>query len=221
MRSLELAPSILAADFSRLGEHLKEVEDLCGRIHVDVMDGHFVPNLSMGPQVVESLRPVTGLPIEVHLMVEKPENFAEPFIKAGANRIVFHQEVVERPANLAERIQSLGASAGVAINPKTELSADSSLLALIDLIVVMTVNPGFGGQAFLLEVMPKLDSIRKMVEEINPTLDLEVDGGIDKQTAPTAVHAGANVLVAGNAIFKSSDPRTAAREILGSVARQP
>lgn len=218
MRStVELAPSILSADFSRLGEEVRLVERYAGRIHVDVMDGHFVPNLSMGPDVVRSLRPVTSLPIEVHLMVENPAMFVEPFTRAGADRLMFHVEVADDPTALVEKIRSAGPAAGIALKPATPWEGLESLLRVVDLVILMTVEPGFGGQVFLEEVLPKIAEARATIMQKGLSVDIEVDGGIDSQTAARAREAGANVFVAGNAIFGEQNPTAAAEAIAGAI----
>lgn len=217
MRPVELAPSILSADLSRLAEEIGSVEPYAGRIHVDVMDGHFVPNLTMGPVVVASIRPVTSLPIEVHLMVEDPGLFVDPFAEAGADRLIFHIEVARDPAGLARRIRQKGPVAGIALNPETPWRRVAGCLAEFDLVTVMTVNPGFGGQGFLEEVLPKVAEARETASERGLSVDIEVDGGIDSATAVRARKAGANVFVAGHAVFRSGDPALAARAIYEAI----
>lgn len=206
--NLEIAPSILSADFSRLGEEIKAVEPHASRMHVDVMDGHFVPNLTMGPVVVQSIRPATQLPIEVHLMVTDPALFTGPFIEAGADRIIFHVETVTDPLAVCRLINAAGASAGVALSPETDWTEGADWLAAADLALIMTVRPGFGGQAFLHEMLAKVRAARTGVPAAT---DVEVDGGIDSVTARLARDAGANVFVAGNSIFKAEDPAEAAK----------
>src|SRR3954470_425392 len=185
-----IAPSILAADFSRLGELVREVEaGGADRIHVDVMDGHFVPNLSMGPVVVKALRPVTRLPLEVHLMVEEPDRFLDAFAQAGADSLLVH---VENAANLHRTIQHikhLGKKAGVVLNPATSAVMLAEVLPDVDVVLVMTVNPGFGGQAFIPAVLGKIRRLRQMIDQVKPQAELEVDGGIDAETAAQAVQA--------------------------------
>lgn len=217
MRPVELAPSILSADLSRLAEEIGSVEPYAGRIHVDVMDGHFVPNLTMGPVVVASIRPVTSLPIEVHLMVEDPGLFVDPFAEAGADRLIFHIEVARDPAGLGRRIRQKGPAAGIALNPETPWRRVVGCLAEFDLVTVMTVNPGFGGQGFLEEVLPKVAEARETASERGLSVDIEVDGGIDSATAVRARKAGANVFVAGHAVFRSGDPALAARAIYEAI----
>ncbi len=206
---IAIAPSILAADFSRLGELVHETElGGANRIHVDVMDGHFVPNLSMGPVVVKGLRPVTRLPLEVHLMVAEPEKFVDAFLKAGADSVIVHLEVLADPRPLIKKVRMLGKRVGLAINPGTAVETLEPFLKEIDLALCMTVWPGFGGQAFLPESPERVRQLRAL---IGPSrCELEVDGGIDMHTAPIVVEAGANVLVAGTSIFGAvSGPRAA------------
>jgi ribulose-phosphate 3-epimerase len=201
-----IAPSILAADFSCLGEQVRLTE-LAGadRVHVDVMDGHFVPNLSMGSVVCKGLRPVTKLPLEVHLMVENPARFLEGFVKAGADTIIFHLEVVPEPAELIAEIKRMGKKVGLAFNPDMPVSRMRSYLADIDLALCMTVFPGFGGQAFIPASLARIAELAALIEVLNPACELEVDGGIDLKTAGPALKSGATVLVAGTAIFGHPD----------------
>ena len=200
---IEIAPSILAADFSKLGAQVSEVETAgVQRLHVDVMDGHFVPNLSMGPVVVEGIRPMTRLFIEVHLMVEEPAKFTPAFISKGADLIIAHHEVLADARPLIQEIKQRGAKAGLAINPDTPVETLVPYLPLIDLALCMTVFPGFGGQPFLPYSPERIATLRKLIDEHHPACDLEVDGGIDARTAPTAAAAGANVLVVGTGIFR-------------------
>lgn len=198
-----IAPSILAADFSRLGEQVEECERAgADRIHVDVMDGHFVPNLSMGPAVVKSLRPRTRLLLEVHLMIEEPAKYIGPFLDQGADRVLFHLEVVPDPRALVEEVRKRGKSVGLVINPETPVEVTEPWLKLIDLMLCMTVHPGFGGQAFLPESPERIRKLRTLLERHHPGCELEVDGGIEHATAPIAAAAGANVFVAGTSIFR-------------------
>jgi len=211
-----IAPSILSADFSRLGEQVREVIAAgANRIHVDVMDGHFVPNLSMGPIVVQALRPITKLPLEVHLMIEEPARYAEPFLKAGSDRLIVHLEVLPDPRPLLRQIRAKGKTVGLAINPDKPIGAFEPYLAEIDLALCMTVFPGFGGQAFIAESPERIRGLRQLIARINPNCELEVDGGIDDTTAKQAAEAGANVLVAGTSIFrrKGLTPAQATQEM--------
>ena len=213
---VHVAPSILSADFARLGDQVKEVErGGANRIHVDVMDGHFVPNLSMGPIVVQALRPITKLPLEVHLMIEEPARYAEPFLKAGSDRLIVHLEVLPDPRPLLRQIRAKGKTVGLAINPDKPIGAFEPYLAEIDLALCMTVFPGFGGQAFIAESPERIRCLRQLIARINPNCELEVDGGIDDTTAKQAAEAGANVLVAGTSIFrrKGLTPAQATQEM--------
>jgi ribulose-phosphate 3-epimerase len=215
-RRVRLAPSILAADFARLGEHVAASADAgAARVHVDVMDGHFVPNISIGTVVVKSLRRVTHLPLETHLMITDPDRYAEAFVESGSDSILFHQEVAADPIALAAKIRALGASPGIVINPDTPAAAIADVIPHVDLALVMTVHPGFGGQAFIDAMLPKITEVREMIDRTNPTCDLEVDGGIGPRTIARAVDAGARVLVAGSAVFGRADGVAAAmRDLL-------
>jgi ribulose-phosphate 3-epimerase len=202
---VKLAPSILAADFACLGQQVVEAEKAgADRIHVDVMDGHFVPNLSMGAPIVQSLRRVTRLPLEIHLMISAPDLFIEEFVEAGSDSFIVHWEGNNNLHRTVQRIKGLGKLAGVAINPATPASVLKEILPDLDQVLVMTVNPGFGHQAFLQSTLPKIRRVSQMIEQVNPQCALEVDGGIDEATAPLVVDAGANVLVAGSSIFGAS-----------------
>lgn len=206
MATIRLAPSILSADFARLGEHASEAaRGGADRLHVDVMDGHFVPNITIGPVVVRSLRPVTRLPIEAHLMIEHPERFIDDFVAAGVDSILVHQEGAVHLHRTVEAIRARGKKAGVVINPATPAATIEEILPEVDLVLVMTVNPGFGGQRFIAGTLGKIRRVRELIERLQPACELEVDGGINEETAPLAVRAGANVLVAGSAVFEAAD----------------
>jgi len=199
---VKLAASVLAADFARLGEQVAEAEKAgANRIHVDVMDGHFVPNLSMGAPVVQSLRRVTRLPIETHLMITNPDFFLEEFVEAGADSFLVHWEGNNNLDRTVRRIKELGKRAGVVINPATPASVLEEILPQVDQVLVMTVNPGFGHQHFLHSTLPKICRVRQMVERMNLSCEVEVDGGVDQETAPLAAAMGADVFVAGSSIF--------------------
>jgi ribulose-phosphate 3-epimerase len=211
--SVKLAPSILAADFARLGEQVREAEQAgAERIHVDVMDGHFVPNISMGPVVVEALRPRTQLPLETHLMIEEPDRFLDAFAQAGADTILVHVENAVNLHRTVHHVQGLGKKVGVVLNPATPIVALAEILPDVDLVLVMTVNPGFGGQKFIASMLDKIRRVRRMIDATKPDIELEVDGGIDAATAPKVVEAGARVLVAGSAIFNKHESVAVAME---------
>lgn len=201
---IKIAPSILAADFTRLGEQVKSAEDSgADVIHIDVMDGRFVPNITMGAIVVEAVKRVTKLPLDVHLMIVEPERYVEAFAQAGANMISVHLEASPNLHRTLQLIKSLGCKAGVAINPHISASALQEVMSLVDIINVMTVNPGFGGQSFIEESLPKIAQFRTMINESARDIDLEVDGGINADTIVDVVQAGANLLVAGSAVFNA------------------
>ena len=204
--AVKLAPSILAADFARLGQQVVEAEDGgADRIHVDVMDGHFVPNLSMGPAVVQSLRRVTRLPLETHLMISDPDLFLEEFAEAGSDSFLVHWEGNSNLHRTVQRIRTLGKRAGVVINPATASGVLEEIVQGVDQVLVMTVNPGFSHQQFLRTTLPKIGRVRELVARLKPGCEVEVDGGIDATTAPLVVRAGATVLVAGSSIFNDQD----------------
>jgi len=207
----KLAPSILAADFARLGEQVHAVQQAgADRLHIDVMDGHFVPNLSMGPAIVESLRAVTTLPLEVHLMVREPLHFLEPFARAGADTLQIHVELGLDLLAAIDQIHALGKKAGLVINPPTPVQLSDEVVAAVDILLIMTVNPGFGGQAFMPECLDKIRQVRQLVQRVKPSVEIEVDGGIDAVTGAQCVQAGADVLVAGTSLFRAADGIAAA-----------
>jgi ribulose-phosphate 3-epimerase len=210
-RSIKLAPSILAADFGHLAAQVEEaVKAGADRIHIDVMDGHFVPNISMGAPIVQSLRNLTALELETHLMISDPDFFLDEFVDAGSDSFLVHWEGNNNLHRTLQRIKALGKRVGVVINPATPAFVLEEVVAQVDQVLVMTVNPGFGGQHFLHTTLPKVKRIRQMIDAINPECDLELDGGIDPDTAPSGVAAGANVLVAGTAVFGDTQGVTAA-----------
>ena len=203
---IKIAPSILSADFARLGEQVVEATEAGAHyIHIDVMDGHFVPPITIGPVVVKAIRPLTNLPFDVHLMVEKPERQIEQFAEAGADIITVHAEVCPNLHQIVESIKGLNVRAGVSLNPATSLTAIEDVLANLDLVLVMTVNPGYAGQTFMEEVLDKIAHLRQILDDRGLKAELEVDGGITAQIAPKVVQAGARVLVAGSALFNSRE----------------
>ena len=218
---IRLAPSILAADFARLGEQVAEAERAgADRIHVDVMDGHFVPNLSMGAPIVASLRRVTRLPLEIHLMISDPDFFLDEFVEAGSDSFLVHWEGNGNLHRTVQRIKALGKRAGVVINPATPAAMLEEILQDVEQVLIMTVNPGFGHQHFLPTTLQKIRRVRRMIEQIKAGCDVEVDRGIDAETAPLAVAAGANVLVAGTAIFGENEEVAEAMNRLRASIKQ-
>ncbi len=217
-----IAPSILSADFARLGEEVKAAEAAgADWIHVDVMDGHFVPNISFGPLIVSAIRPLTSLPLDVHLMITDPDRYLEAFARAGADRLIVHIEACIHIHRTIQNIRRLGLRAGVALNPGTPTGAITEIIGDVDLVMILSVNPGFGGQTFIERSVVRIEQMRRLLDAANPEAYLEVDGGINPETAGRVVAAGANVLVAGNAIFKSAGGiETALRKLRQAAARQ-
>ncbi|EUJ31206.1 ribulose-phosphate 3-epimerase [Listeria cornellensis] len=215
----KIAPSILSADFANLAADIKEVEGYgADYIHVDVMDGHFVPNITFGPSVVKAIRPVTKLPLDVHLMIENPDLYIPEFAKAGADYISVHVEACPHLHRTLQLIRSFDVKAGVVLNPATPIETIKHVLEEVDLILFMTVNPGFGGQSFIKEVLPKITAAKQMIDEKGLNIEIEVDGGVDDKTAPLCVAAGADVFVAGSYIYGNKNREKAVdklREIVG------
>lgn len=214
---IKIAPSILSADFAKLAEEIKEVEKGgADWVHVDVMDGHFVPNITIGPLIVDAIRPHTTLPLDVHLMIQSPERYIPDFVKSGADIISVHQEVCPHLHRTIYQIKEAGVKAGVVLNPATPVEMIKEILGDVDLVLFMTVNPGFGGQSFITSVLSKIKKCREWIEEAGyDHIDIEVDGGVNSETARLCESAGANILVAGSAIFNSPDRREAIRMIRG------
>ncbi|MEO8682135.1 MAG: ribulose-phosphate 3-epimerase [Vicinamibacterales bacterium] len=212
--SIQLAPSILSADFAKLGDDIAAVArggaDL---IHVDVMDGHFVPNITIGPPVVRSIRKVTNLPLDVHLMIMDPDKYLEAFVDAGADLLSVHVEVLPHLHRTVSQIKKLGARAGVVLNPSTPVASLEDIAADVDFVLVMSVNPGFGGQVFIPHSVAKVRAVRALLDRVGNPAPVEIDGGIDLTTVAAVVQAGARMLVAGNAIFGGGHPEAAAREL--------
>ena len=213
-REIKIAPSILAGDFGHLGSEAHKVE-LAGAdiLHVDVMDGHFVPNITIGPQMVKAIKKNTKLPLDVHLMISEPEKYADEFIDAGADNLTFHLEIAQDLRTTIRKIKSRKIRCGLALKPGTEFEKAIPYLDEIDLLLLMTVEPGFGGQKFMEKVLPKIDVSRRWIDQKGLSIDIEVDGGINLKTVPHIIEAGANVLVAGSAIYGTSDVKKAVEEM--------
>ena len=204
-QNIKISPSILSADFSILGDEIKSLEQAgADLIHIDVMDGHFVPNITMGPPIIKMVRKCTKLPFDVHLMISPVEKYIKAFADAGSDIITIHPEATDNLKRAVGTIKSLGKKTGVSLNPKTPISTLMDVINDIDLILIMSVNPGFAGQSFMSEVLPKVTELRKMINEKKLKIDIEIDGGINFETAPLAVKAGANILVSGTTIFSGS-----------------
>lgn len=209
--TIEIVPSILSADFARLADEVAEIESAgVSMVHLDVMDGHFVPNITFGPPVIARLRKHSGLVFDAHLMISEPAKYAEAFVDAGADHITFHIEVAGEPVKLIDRLHALGVTAGICLNPETPVEQTKAVAPLCDMVLVMTVHPGFGAQKFMPEAAKKIAEVREIV---GPETRVEVDGGIDPRTAPIVVSYGADTLVAGNAIFAKSDRIAAISDI--------
>jgi len=212
---IQIAPSILAANFSKLADEVKEVEKAGAKlIHIDVMDGHFVPNITMGPIVVEAIRPVTTLPLDVHLMIENPDQYIESFAKAGANYITVHVEACRHLHRTIQLIRSYGVKPGVVLNPHTPIESIKHILDDVDLVLLMTVNPGFGGQKFIHSVVSKIAELSALIKEKNLNVEIEIDGGINSETIVPCAQAGATIFVAGSAIYGKENRTEALQSIL-------
>ena len=215
--NIKIAPSLLSANFAKLADEIASIEKGADVLHLDVMDGHFVPNITMGPAVVKACRAVSKLTFDCHLMIEQPQLYIERFIDAGADMISIHQEAEHHLQRALQLIRDGGAKAGIAINPATPAESLSTAIEFCDFVLVMTVNPGFGGQRFIEPVVPKIRHIAQMIRERGLPVEIEVDGGIDARTAPVVVSAGANILVAGSAVFGHQDRTAAMESIRASV----
>lgn len=214
---IKIAPSILAANFAKLGEEVKEVEQAGAElIHIDVMDGHFVPNISFGSIVLDAIRPLTNLPLDVHLMIENPDQYIEQFAKAGADYITVHVEACRHLHRTIQLIRSYGVKPGVVLNPHTPIESIQHILEDIDMVLFMTVNPGFGGQKFIHSVVPKVEALSTIIKERGLNIEIEIDGGINAETIVPCAKAGATIFVAGSAIYSKEDRTAALQEILAA-----
>ncbi|KPN97286.1 ribulose-phosphate 3-epimerase [Lysinibacillus sp. ZYM-1] len=214
---IQIAPSILAANFAKLGEEVKEVEQAGAQlIHIDVMDGHFVPNISFGSIVLDAIRPLTDLPLDVHLMIENPDQYIEQFAQAGADYITVHVEACRHLHRTIQLIRSYGVKAGVVLNPHTPIESIQHVLEDIDMVLLMTVNPGFGGQKFIHSVVPKIEALSTLIKDLGLDIAIEIDGGITAETIVPCAQAGATIFVAGSAIYSKEDRKAALQEILAA-----
>lgn len=213
---VKIAPSILSADFSKLGDEIKNVEQGgADWIHVDVMDGHFVPNITIGPLIVEAIRPVTKLPLDVHLMIENPEQYIDAFAKAGADYITVHVEACTHLHRTIHQIKEAGVKAGVVLNPATPVEMIQHVIEDVDMVLLMSVNPGFGGQKFIPSVLSKIKQVKEMAKEKGSAIEVEIDGGVNEDTAKLCMDAGATVLVAGSAVFNKANRQEAIQKLRG------
>jgi len=211
---VKVAASLLGADFSHLASEIRRLERVgCDLFHLDVMDGHFVSNITFGPMIVEAVDSLTELPLDVHLMMERPERYLEAFVGAGADYLALHSEVEAASPELFHQVRDMGVRPGVVLNPATPLSSIREVIAEVDYVVVMTVNPGFGGQEFIVDVVPKIAGLKQLIEEAGLRVEIEVDGGLNLNTAPLVVGAGASILVCGSAIFQAPDPARVIRDL--------
>ncbi|AEF94155.1 ribulose-phosphate 3-epimerase [Desulfotomaculum nigrificans CO-1-SRB] len=216
---VKIAPSILSADFANLAQAVQVVEQAGAEyLHIDVMDGHFVPNITIGPLIVKALRPRSNMFFDVHLMIEQPDRYISDFVKAGADLVCVHAEACTHLHRCVSQVKELGAKVGVALNPHTPLNIIEYILPMLDLVLLMTVNPGFGGQKFIPEVLPKIKRLSQIIKEQGLATEIEVDGGINSETATLVTGAGANVLVAGSAIFGADNPGQAVKDIRKAAA---
>lgn len=215
---VKIAPSLLACDFARLEEEIRDVEQ-CGAdlLHLDIMDGHFVPNITFGPVIVKAIRSLTALPLDTHLMITDPERFAPRFIDQGATAITFHIEITDEPGPLLEKIKKWGADTGLSVNPETDIRTIEPALELVDLVLVMSVHPGFGGQQFIPASHEKIRYLKRIKKERNLDFEISVDGGVTTENAPSLIESGTDILIAGTTVFKSQDRKKTIRILRGNT----